>query len=44
MTDQVAKGNASIDYCPTDDMTGDYMTKPLQGTKFKKFRSEIMGH
>jgi len=24
-------------------LTGDYMTKPLQGMKFHKFRNEIMG-
>ena len=24
-------------------MTGDYMTKPLQGSTFKKFRDQIMG-
>ena len=37
LTDQVKKGNQSITYCPTDDMTADYMTKPLQGEKFRKF-------
>ena len=34
---QVRKGNLCITYCPTDDMTADYMTKPLQGKKFRKF-------
>ena len=29
-------------YCPTEDMLSDYMTKPLVGAKFKKFRSLIM--
>ena len=43
LTDQVEKGNLRITYCPTDDMTADYMTKPLQGEKFRKFRAEIMG-
>jgi hypothetical protein len=28
---------------PTDDMWGDYMTKPLQGEKFRKFRALIQG-
>ena len=32
-----------IEYCLTDDMTSDFMTKALQGTKFKKHRAEIMG-
>ena len=25
-------------FCPTDKMIADFMTKPLQGSKFKKFR------
>jgi len=25
-------------------MNGDYMSKPLQGSLFEKFRSRIMGH
>ena len=29
--------------CPTDEMIGDFMTKPLQGSKFMKFRKIIMG-
>ena len=37
------KGNVLIEYCPTDDMTADYLTKPLNGKKFVKFRNEIMG-
>ena len=43
LTDQVEKKNLIIEYCPTDDMVGDYMSKPLQGQKFRKFRDEIMG-
>jgi hypothetical protein len=43
LTDQVEKGNLSIEYCPTDDMVGDFHTKPLQGEKFCKFRNEILG-
>jgi hypothetical protein len=37
LTDQVEKGNLSIEYCPAGDMIGDYMSKPLQGKLFKKF-------
>ena len=29
VTDQVEKGNLTIEYCPTDEMLGDFMTKPL---------------
>jgi hypothetical protein len=40
--DQRDKGNIEIQYCPTDHMIGDYMTKPLHGKKFEKFRQAIM--
>ena len=43
ITDRVSKNEASIVWCPTEDMTGDYMTKPLQGALFKRFRDQIMG-
>ena len=43
LTDQIAKGNLMVEYCPTDKMTGDYMTKPTQGKKFADFRAQIMG-
>ena len=43
LTDQVKKGNLSIEYCPTDVMWADFMTKPLQGEKFRKFRDKILG-
>ena len=43
VTDQVEKGNLMIEYCPTTDMVADYFTKPLQGSKFRKFKAMIMG-
>ena len=43
ITDRISKGEVSVAWCPTDDMIGDYMTKPLQGSKFRKFRDLIMG-
>ena len=43
LTDQVQKRNLSIQYCPTDKMTADFMTKPLQGEKFQEFKRQIMG-
>ena len=42
ITDQIAKGNVTVRYCPTDDMEGDYMTKPCQGSKFDKHRTTLM--
>ncbi|CAJ1968998.1 unnamed protein product [Cylindrotheca closterium] len=43
ITDQVEKGNVKVKYCPTEDMIADFMTKPLQGEKFRKFRDLILG-
>jgi hypothetical protein len=42
--DCIDKGHLTIEHCPTDDMIGDYPSKPLQGKKFKKHRALIMGH
>jgi hypothetical protein len=43
ITNRVDKGNVSLVWCPTGDMIGDFMTKPLQGALFWKFRDQIMG-
>jgi hypothetical protein len=43
ITDLVDKGDVSLVWCLTGDMIGDFMTKPLQGTLFWKFRDQIMG-
>jgi len=43
VTDHVEKGNVTIEYCPTDQMIADFFTKPLQGEKFRDFRSAILG-
>jgi hypothetical protein len=43
ITDQVDKGNISVEYCPTGEMVADFMTKPLQGALFLKFKKLIMG-
>ena len=42
ITNQKVKGNIDIEYCPTDHMKGDCMTKPLHGKKFMGFRQDIM--
>ena len=42
ITDQIETKKARVAYCPTDDMIGDFFTKPLQGTKFRKFRDAIL--
>ena len=33
----------SIEWCPTKDMVANFMTKPLQGSHFKRLRDIIMG-
>ena len=43
LTDQVEKENLSVEFCPTDVMWADFITKPLQGEKFRKFCDEILG-
>ena len=37
------RGELKIYHQPTEDMIGDFFTKPLQGSKFLKFRSLILG-
>ena len=43
ITDRISKGEVCIEWCPTKDMVADFLTKPLQGLAFKKFRDLIMG-
>jgi len=42
ITDLIKKKEIEIKYCPTASMIADYMTKPLTGGKFVKFRHTIM--
>jgi hypothetical protein len=42
VADRVKSKEIAIEYCPTDDMVGDFFTKPLQGAKFLKFRNAVM--
>ena len=44
LTDQVNKGNLMIEHCPTGQMIGDFVTKPLQGAKFMEFKRLVMGY
>jgi hypothetical protein len=41
--DRITAGDLELQYCPTDQMVGDFFTKPLQGKKFVQFRNIIMG-
>ena len=42
ITDLIERNEVQVKYCPADDMIGDYMSKPLVGAKFKKFRDLIL--
>ena len=42
ITDKLEQKEVKIEYCPTDDMIGDFNTKPLQGSKFIKFKRMIL--
>ena len=42
LADRIANGELTVEFCPTDDMIADYLTKPLQGEKFRRFRKAIM--
>ena len=42
--DRVKGHSIIIRHCPTLRMLGDFFTKPLQGTLFRKFRDVILGY
>ncbi len=42
MKDCVDRRLLKVEYCPTEDMLGDFPSKPLQGSLFKKHRKALM--
>ena len=42
VSDNVEKGNLQVEYMPTEEMVANFLTKPLQGKPFVKFRSRLM--
>jgi len=38
ITDHILKGCVSLEWCPTTEIIADFMSKPLQGSLFQKFR------
>ena len=42
ITDLISRDEVEVRYCPTNDMIADYISKPLVGAKFEKFRDLIM--
>jgi hypothetical protein len=43
VADCIANGDLTVVWCSTDKMIADYLTKPLQGKMFIKFRDVLMG-
>jgi hypothetical protein len=43
ITHQISEGEVCVEWCPTKNMVADFLTKPLQGAMFKRFRDLIMG-
>jgi hypothetical protein len=43
ITDRVNMKEVEIEWCPTKEMVADFMTKPLQGSHFRRLRDLIMG-
>ena len=41
-TDVINRGDMIVEYCPTEEMWADILTKPLQGAPFRKMRSVLM--
>ena len=44
MKDRIRTEHITIRHCPTLQMIGDFFTKPLQGSLFRKFRDVILGY
>ena len=44
ITDRLKAEGITIHYCPTEQMLADFLTKPLQGSLFRKFRAVLLGH
>ncbi len=42
VTDRIRRGDLRVEYCNTDDMIGDFFTKPVQGSKFCKFQTIVL--
>ena len=40
--DVIKRGDLSVEYCPTEEMWADVLTKPLQGKNYRVMRSKLM--
>ena len=43
IADRISKKELNVEWCPTNEMIGDFVTKPTHGSIFKKFIYLIMG-
>lgn len=41
-TDRVDAKELSLQHFPTENMTGDFFTKPIQGSKFREFLQQVL--
>jgi hypothetical protein len=44
MKDRIKMDNIKVQHCPTEQMLADFLTKPLQGGMFRRFRNILMGY
>ena len=42
VADVQKRNHITITHCPTDEMIGDFFTKPVGGAKYRRFRNIIM--
>jgi hypothetical protein len=42
VTNRIKRGDLHVEYCNTDDMIGDFLTSPVQGSKFRKFQTIVL--
>jgi len=42
--DRLASDNITLRHCDTESMLADFLTKPLQGSLFRKFRDVLLGY
>ena len=43
ITDRINMKEIEVEWCPTKEMVADFMTKPLQGSHFRRLRDLTMG-
>ena len=43
ITNRIINQEASVEFCLNFDIIGDYFTKALQGSQFRRFRNIVLG-